>query len=109
MLLYLEQADDATLAEAELVHLDTLVLYRARTDSPTLAETVKVVGPGGRLVYMDVVLDEPGGAPALRERIAEADDTSARLLSVVEQLSAEQPQYASILSSMVQAVLSANA
>ena len=43
----------------------------------------------------------------LRERIAEADDTSARLLSVVEQLSAEQPQFASVLSSMVQAVLSA--
>ena len=46
---------------------------------------------------------------ALRERIAEADDSSARLLSVVEQLSAEQPQYASVLSSMVQAVLSARA
>ena len=43
----------------------------------------------------------------LRERIAEADDTSARLLSVVEQLAAEQPQYSSVLSTMVQAVLSA--
>ena len=46
---------------------------------------------------------------ALRERIAEADDTSARLLGVVESLSAEQPQYASVLSSMVQSVLSARA
>jgi len=46
---------------------------------------------------------------ALRERIAEADDMSARLLSVVEQLSAEQPHFASVLSSMVQAVLSARA
>ena len=44
---------------------------------------------------------------ALRERIAEADDTSARLLSVVEQLSSELPQYGSVLSTMVQAVLSA--
>ena len=43
----------------------------------------------------------------LRERIAEADDTSARLLSVAEQLAAEQPQYSSVLSTMVQAVLSA--
>jgi len=46
---------------------------------------------------------------ALRERIAQADDTSARMLAVVEQLSSEQPQYASVLSSMVQAVLSARA
>ena len=46
---------------------------------------------------------------ALRELIAEADDTSARLLAVVEQLSGEQPQYSSVLSSMVQAVLSARA
>ena len=43
---------------------------------------------------------------ALRDRLAEADDTSARLLTVVEQLSAEQPQYASVLSSIVQATLS---
>jgi len=45
----------------------------------------------------------------LRERIASADDTSARLLSVVESLSAEAPQYANVLSSVVQAVLSASA
>lgn len=46
---------------------------------------------------------------ALRERIAEADDTSARLLAVVEQLSTEQPKYAALLSNTVQAVLSARA
>ena len=43
----------------------------------------------------------------LRDRIAEADDTSARLLGVIESLSAEQPQYGPVLSTMVQAVLSA--
>ena len=43
---------------------------------------------------------------ALRDRLAEADDMSARLLGAVEQLSAEQPQFASVLSNIVQATLS---
>jgi len=48
-------------------------------------------------------------AEALHERIAEADDTAARLLSVVETLSAELPQYASVLSSMIQSIHAARA
>ena len=43
-------------------------------------------------------LPTDGVEDALRERIAEADDTSARLLSVVEQPS-ELPQYGSVLQS----------
>jgi len=43
-------------------------------------------------------------AEALREQIAEADDTAARLLGVVEQLQAEHPQYASVLSAMVTSI-----
>ena len=66
------------------------------------------MAPAWRLVAASEGRYQPSaGEDALRERIAEADDTSARLLSVVEQMSAEQPQYSSVLSTMVQAVLSA--
>jgi len=41
---------------------------------------------------------------ALRERIAEADDTAARLLTVVESLSQEHPQHATVFSALVHAV-----
>jgi chromosome segregation ATPase len=43
-------------------------------------------------------------AEALKARIAEADDTSARLLSVVDALSNEVPHLGPALSSMVQAI-----
>lgn len=44
---------------------------------------------------------------ALSERIAEADDTAARLLTVIESLSQEQPQHATVFSAVVQAVTAA--
>jgi len=49
--------------------------------------------------YMPLASEE-----LLRDRIAEADDTSARLLTVVESLSQEHPQHATVFSAVVQAV-----
>lgn len=92
------QVDSAREALLSAQQLEQVRVAQMRTQSK-LAKRL-VAASEGR--YQPSASDD-----MLRERIAEADDTSARLLSVVEQLAAEQPQYSSVLSTMVQAVLSA--
>lgn len=92
------QVDSAREALLSAQQLEQVRVAQMRTQSK-LAKRL-VAASEGR--YQPSASDD-----MLRERIAEADDTSARLLSVAEQLAAEQPQYSSVLSTMVQAVLSA--
>lgn len=85
-------AEESLLSQQQLEHVRHIQLQ-------TQAALAKRLVAAARGEYQPAA-----SAAALEDRIAEADDTAAWLLTVVESLSQEHPHFSAVLSSVVQAV-----
>ena len=85
-------AEEALLSQQQLEHVQA---SQTRTQAALAARL---------LAEQEGRYTPAASAEALREQLADGDDTAARLLTVVENLSQEHPKFSGVLSSMVQAI-----